>query len=309
MTTKDGNVLRIAAIIAMFLFMTAVPAIADGELNRQALLEPGVHRLNSPVVNFRSEPDSSAEIIGTGVFGQEIEVVERTEVGLTAGGYFAYWYRASTDQIENLYVWGGGLATDSVVADFDGDGHIECLVEYRMSDRDSRFRVADQNFMTDFTSEYYMGRLGDYWGEVEFSPQPRAHSEIGLASYSGEIGPNALLVLLDDAPVTHTSQTTRSVYWYDPEDARFELLLEYADSVGPASQVDAEVSLASEEGGSRHLDIQMVESAVDQSGDEYPYPLLYEDRPIITARLWWAGESYAVERTVVNEPSYPLDLR
>ena len=83
------------------------------------------------VVNLRSEPSISAESIARLKIGTKIEIISKTEVIYTQNKLSYNWFKIKADidgKEVSGYIWGGLIAREAIVDDFDGDQSDEILL-------------------------------------------------------------------------------------------------------------------------------------------------------------------------------------
>jgi len=83
-------------------------------------------------VNIRSEPSTSAKIIGKLGLHDEIEILECTEKLQKIDGIDQFWYKIKFNNIIG-YIWGGYITIGYYVFDIDKNG-INDYIYYRFSD-------------------------------------------------------------------------------------------------------------------------------------------------------------------------------
>jgi hypothetical protein len=96
-------------------------------------------------VNIRSQPSTSAGIIGKLGLHDEIEVLENTKKLQEIDGIEQYWYKINFNNIIG-YIWGGYIAVGQYIFDIDKNG-IKDYVYYRFRDDWRTIKTQDDIFI------------------------------------------------------------------------------------------------------------------------------------------------------------------
>ena len=96
-------------------------------------------------VNIRSQPSTSAEIIGKLGLHDEIEVLENSKKLQEIDGVEQYWYKIKFKNIIG-YIWGGYIAVEQYIFDIDKNG-INDYVYFRFRDDWYTIKTQDDIFI------------------------------------------------------------------------------------------------------------------------------------------------------------------
>ncbi len=112
-----------------FLIIIFTANIYSSDKYKKVLLlkENSEHYIFEKRVNIRSKPSIKSDVIGLAVIGDQVIILEKTNIKEEIYDITAYWYKIKCND-KTGYIWGGLISTMEEQADFDQDGKKELLM-------------------------------------------------------------------------------------------------------------------------------------------------------------------------------------
>jgi hypothetical protein len=122
---------RTLAILFCMVLGIAPNARGNGD-HYEAVLETGEkYHVFQYRANIRAEPNRDGKVLAVLNFGDQVEILENTDIDEEINDVWGYWYKVKYGRITG-YTFGGNLAVEMVIADIDKNG-VNDYVCYRFS--------------------------------------------------------------------------------------------------------------------------------------------------------------------------------
>jgi uncharacterized protein YgiM (DUF1202 family) len=124
---------RTLAILFCMVLVIAPNAWGNGD-SYEALLNDGEkYHVFQYRANIRAKPSRDGKVLAVLNFGDQVEILENTDINEEINDVWGYWYKVKYGRITG-YTFGGNLAVEMVIADIDKNG-VNDYVCYRFSEQ------------------------------------------------------------------------------------------------------------------------------------------------------------------------------